>query len=196
MFKMSDIIDEKLRQWTQGKSEIDARIAIYNKIREIPYAVIPELNSPERYINIIKLNRGSCTPKHFLLCHMYQRIGLEVLYVVYPFRWDEFEALYPPNLRQLARAIPTSYHLACKVTLDRRLVLIDATIDPSLQKIGLPVNMNWDGQSDTLLAMKPCGAEEIYHPDEASLMPPRIVDKESFEFYNSLNFWLEKIRAS
>jgi len=193
---MADIIDEKLCQWTQGKSELDARITIYNKIRNIPYAVIPELNSPERYIDIIKLNKGSCTPKHFLLCHMYQKIGLEVLYVVYPFRWDEFETMYPPDLRQLARAMTTSYHLACRVNLDGRLMLVDATIDPPLQKIGLAVNIEWDGRSDTLLAMQPCGAEEIYHPNEALLMPPRIVDKESLEFYNSLNFWLEKIRAS
>jgi len=196
MLKMADIIDENLHQWTRGKSGVDARIAIFNKIRDIPYAVIPELISPERYIDILKLNKGSCTPKHFLLCNMYQRIGLEVLYVVYPFRWDEFETIYPPDLRQRARSMPTNYHLACKVNLDGRLVLVDATIDPALQKVGLPVNMHWDGINDTLLAMEPCGEEEIYHPDEAHLMQPRVLDKESMEFYDRLNFWMEKLRGN
>jgi len=184
------------RRRTGAASAIDARITIFNKIRDIPYAVIPELISPERYIDMLKLNKGSCTPKHFLLCNMYQRIGLEVLYVTYPFRWDEFEAIYPPSLRELASSMPTSYHLACKVNLDGRLALVDATIDPALQKVGLPVNMKWDGINDTLLAMEPCGEEEIYHPDEAYLMQPRVVDKKSMEFYDSLNFWMEKLRDS
>ena len=191
---MADIIDQKLHEWAQGKSEIDTRIAIYYQIRDIPYAVIPDLISPAQYTDMLKFNRGSCTPKHFLLCQMYQRIGLEVWYAVYPFRWDEFEAIYPAKLRRQARDMPPGYHLTCRVNINDNLVLVDATLDPPLQKLGLPVNEEWDGISDTLLAMKPCGEEELYHPSEAFLMQPRIADPKSRAFYDDLNLWLEQIR--
>jgi len=192
----TDIIDRKLLEWTHGKSAKDARIAIFYKIRDIPYAVIPELNHPERFVDILKLNRGSCTPKHFLLCHMFQKIGLEVLYAVYPFQWSDFEALYPPELQELAKTMPISYHLACKVNIEGNLVLVDATIDPALQKLGLPVNEKWDGFKDTLLAMNPCGEEQLYHPSEAHLMQPPNTDEKSLAFYDGLNSWLEKVRRS
>jgi hypothetical protein len=90
---MTKTIDLKFREWSQGKSSADARVSIYYKIRDIPYAVIPEVSSPEQCASIVNWNRGSCTPKHLLMCEMYQRLGLEVLYAVYPFRWDAFEAI-------------------------------------------------------------------------------------------------------
>ncbi len=191
----TDIVDRKLREWTHGKSAKDARITIFYKIRDIPYAVIPELNDPERYKDVLKLNRGSCTPKHFLLYYMYQKIGLEVLYAVYPFRWSDFATIYPPELQELAETMPLSYHLACKVDMDGKLVLVDATIDPALQKIGLPVNKRWDGFSDTLLAVNPCGEEQLYHPSEVRFMQLPITDEKSLAFYNRLNLWLEEIRG-
>jgi len=191
---MTDIVNHKLREWVQGKSATEARITIYCMIRDMPYAVTPELNNPERYLDVLKLNTGSCMPKHLLLCNMYQRIGLEVLFAVYPFRWDEFELLYPPELRKLAKDMPTSYHLACKVNIDGKITLVDATLDPALEKVGLPVNKEWDGKKDTLLAVIPCDEEQLYHPSEAHLVQPRPLDKKSLAFYNGLNSWLEKVR--
>jgi hypothetical protein len=97
----TNIIGLKLHEWIGGMNAIEARVAIFYKIRDIPYAVTPELNNYGQYIDIIKLNRGSCTPKHLLLCYMYQKIGLEVLYAVYPFKWGDFETIYPPELQKL-----------------------------------------------------------------------------------------------
>jgi len=189
------IIEKKLCEWTQGKSPKDARIAIFYKIRDIPYAVTPKLNNPQRYHDILKLNRGSCTPKHLLLCHMYQKLGLEVLFVVYPFRWSDFSSVYPPELLKLAEAMPISYHLACKVDIAGRLALVDATIDPALQKIGLVANMEWDGCGDTLLAVNPYGEEQLYHSSEAKLMQPPVTNKSMLTFYKKLNAWLQSIRG-
>ena len=114
--------------------------------------------------------------------------------MVYPFRWDEFESIYPTDVGKLSKDMPLSYHLACKVDIDGRLVLVDATLDPALEKVGLPVNKDWDGITDTMLAIHPCGMEEIYHPSEAHLMQPRITDNKSLSFYNGLNSWLEELR--
>ena len=191
---ITGLIEQRFREWTQGKNSTDARVSIYQSIRDIPYAVIHELVDAERYVEILKLWKGSCTPKHFLLCNMYQRLGMLVLYVVYPFRWDEVEIDYPPRLRRLAEELPTSYHLACRVDIDGELVLVDATLDPTLTRLGLPVNEEWDGMSNTLLPISPCGKEQLYHPSEAYLIQARR-DEKSLAFYNELNLWLEEVRG-
>ncbi|MBI3930649.1 MAG: hypothetical protein HY325_01350 [Chloroflexi bacterium] len=187
-----NVIDKKFRDWTKGKSPQEARIDIYQRIRDIPYAVIPELTGPQNYADILKVNQGSCTPKHFLLGDMYQKLGILILYAVYTFRWDELEVDYPPRLKNLAKGLPVSHHLACKADIEGKLVLLDATLDLALGTLGLPVNRDWDGLSDTLLPIEPLD-EEIYHPSEAKLMSP-LFDEKSLAFYQELNLWLEKVR--
>jgi hypothetical protein len=190
---MTDIAEEQFNRWVKGKSEVEARVTIFEMIRDIPYAVIPELNDSERYLDILGVGKGSCMPKHLLLCNMYQRLGLTVLYAVYPFRWDELEIDYPPKLKRLAKAMPPSHHLACKVDIDGRLVLVDATLDPPLEKLGLPVNKEWDGKSDTLLPIKSGDGEEVYHPSESYGVRSQS-DEKALIFYNELNLLLDKIR--
>ena len=46
-------------------------------------------------------------------------------------------------------------HLACRVYLEDRYVLVDATVDPPLGRIGLPFAQSWDGKSDTPLPVLP-----------------------------------------
>ncbi len=201
------LIEQRFQEWTQGKNSIEARVSIFQKIRDIPYAVIPELVSAERYTEILKLNKGSCTPKHFLLGNMFQRLGLMVLYAVYPYRWGEgWDDInmqldfgpgqdYLARLRKMAEEMPLSHHLACRVDIDGELVLVDATLDLALGRIGMPVNQAWDGMSDTLLPMNPCGEEELYHPSEAYLMQAEYNEKQ-LAFYREFNSWLEKVRSS
>ena len=189
---MADVFEEKFREWTAGKNPQAARINIFERIRDIPYAVVPELIDPENYIGVLETNRGSCTPKHLLLCSMYERLGIPVLFATYPFKWAELEIDYPPGLRRLAGNVPPDYHLACKADIEGRMVLVDATLDLPLQKLGLPVNKEWDGISDTLLAVKPLD-EELYHPSEAKLMEPVFAEK-ALPFYEELNAWLEELR--
>ena len=190
-----DLFEQKFREWTEGKDAVQARINIYRQIRDIPYGVIPELNHPEKYIEILNLRMGSCTPKHFLLGNMFQRLGLVVLYAVYPFQWYEHTIEYPPSLRQLARELPVSHHLACRVEINGRFILIDATLDPPLKKLGLPVNEDWDGFSDTILPMNPCGEEELYHPSEA-LPTQAQYDKTALAFYRELNAYFQSVRQT
>ncbi len=191
---MVDIVEDYFREWIQGKNLKDSMIAVFNKIRDIPYAIIPDLNDPVGFAKILTRNRGSCAPKHFLLCAMFQKLGLQVLYTVYPFRWDEFENIYPSDLRELARDMPVSHHIACKVDIGGRLVLVDATLDPALEVLGLPVNKDWDGINDTQLPVKPCGEEQLYHPTEARRIQTGQPDEVALAFYYGLNSWLESLR--
>jgi len=191
---MFELIEKKFREWTQGRNPLEARINVYQKIRDIPYAVIPDLIDSQYYVNILRLGKGSCTPKHFLLCDLYQRLEMVVLYAIYPFRWDDVEIDYPANLRRLAKAMPLSHHLACKVDIGGKFVLVDATVDLALKRLGLPVNKAWDGIRDTLLPITPLGEEQLYHPSEALLLQRVPPDEKSLIFYDELNAWLEKVR--
>lgn len=192
---MDDIIIKHLEKWVGTRRGKEALVSIFNHIRDIPYAILPELNHPQNFRRILEINAGSCTPKHLLMAEMYRRLGLDVLLVVYPYRWAEFEGLYPPSLWKLAQLMPPVNHLACKVFINGRYVLVDATVDLPLGSIGLPVNPNWDGESDTLLPVLPTGEEDIYFPEEAELMPPPDLDDTALAFYRGLNEYFERIRT-
>lgn len=191
---LPEIFAERFAQWTDGKIPTQAILSIYENVRNIPYAVVPELNDTERYVEILTYGKGSCMPKHLLLGQMYERLGLLVLYAVFPFRWDQAEIDYPPHLRRLAEKLPPAYHLACRVNINEELILVDATLDPALGKLGLPVNRTWDGVSNTLLPINPIGDEYLYHPSEAHLTQKSYPDEKAIEFYNALNQWLEEVR--
>ncbi len=74
-------------------------------------------------------------------------------------------------------------------------MLVDATIDTALAAIGLPVNRNWDGFSDTLPAVEPAGEEQLFHPSEASSTSNPLTDEAHLEFFQRLNSWLDEVRG-
>lgn len=191
------LLDETFHRWTTGLDPVQARIRIFERVRDIPYAVLPELIDAGRYVDILRLGRGSCTPKHFLLAEMYRRLGLLVLFAVYPFHWGQrAEVLesYPARLKEMADRQPRGYHLACKVEIGGRLVLVDATLDAALSRLELlPVNLRWDGVTDTQLPMTPTGEETVFHPIEAHRMQP-LVTADALEFYAFLNQCMEDVR--
>lgn len=189
----ADQVESKYREWTEGRDPTAARISVFEKIRDIPYAVIPSLVSYEHFQEILNLGQGSCTPKHFMLCHMFQKLGLTVLYAVYPYRWEDLDIDYPRSLRRMATSLPTSHHLACRVELSGDLALVDATVDLPLKGLGLPVTEDWNGLSDTVLPVKPCGEEQLFHPSEARLMQFE-ADENSLAFYAAMNSWLAAFR--
>lgn len=191
---LADSVGAALCAWTAGLGRREALIEVYRRIRDIPYAIVPELVDPTGYVRILEVGKGSCSPKHFLLCNMFQRLGVEVLYAVFPFEWGASGVLYPDRIKRLAAGAGQGYHLACRVAVEGRLALVDATLDPPLRKLGLPVNPDWDGRSDTLLPMVPGSPELLYHPSEAALMPVPILDEASAAFYRELNAWLETAR--
>ena len=190
---MVNPIELSFKEWINGRHAVEARISIFEKIRDIPYAVVPEVNSARDYVRMLTVGKGSCTPKHFLLRDMYEKLGLAVLYVVYPFRWSDLEVDYPSWLRKLAEAVPTSHHLACKVEIGGDLVLVDATVDSPLRQVGLPVNENWDGASDMVLPVTPVGEEQVYHPSEVRDYQARY-DEASLQFFVQMNAWLDRVR--
>jgi hypothetical protein len=54
-----DVIGQKLSEWTAGQGQRQAMLTVFYKIRDIPYGILPELNSPSQYLRILETNMGS-----------------------------------------------------------------------------------------------------------------------------------------
>lgn len=198
-----DIVSEKFNEWTKGLDNLQSRIAVFNNIRDIPYALVPEiLDTHEWACSILKNEKGSCSPKHVLLGYMFTRLGIQVKYGVYPFSWDNPLIKYLDDLRKLSKIIPLGYHCALRVYINGRWVLADATWDPFLERLGFPVNKGWDGVNDTLNAVK--ALDEILFDTAQERMEYARMKKSTFnekeklsyaEFINKFNEWLIKERA-
>lgn len=158
----NDIVGVKFDEWTKGLDPLKARIAVFGHIRDIPYAIVPQLRDPcIGPAGMLKLNKGSCVPKHFLLGLLFTRMSIPVKYANYLFDWDDKKIKYTPSLRLLTREMPITAHLACKAYIGKRWILVDATWDIPLKKYGFPVNEKWDGVSDCKNAVT--SIEEIIH---------------------------------
>jgi hypothetical protein len=153
---MCALVDEKFQEWTAGLDSKHALIAIFEQIRDIPYSLAVPMTDPDTAPEqILSLGKGNCGPKHYLLAEMFRRLGYEVVYATFPFLWNDPDLIYPPDLRRMSAGLPVAYHLAVRVRIDDRWILVDATWDPPLKRAGFPVNEHWDGLTDTQCAVKP-----------------------------------------
>ncbi|MDD5073237.1 MAG: hypothetical protein PHX64_05520 [Candidatus Omnitrophica bacterium] len=206
-----DIITQKFNEWTAGKGPKEARISVFEHTRDIPYAIIAAMRDPKvGPAALIERNHGSCNPKHVLLGELFTRLGYKVKYANYAFNWDDPAVKYPPELRALTKKIPSGNHLACKVLIDGRWVLVDATWDPPLKKAGFPVNEGWDGVSDTKNAVTPISGvpsqrgEVLHDTIEERVqydtgLRARYTEEQKaayLEFVEKLNAWLETLRRN
>ena len=200
----SDIVQRAFLEWTKGLSDRDARISIFSQIRDIPYAVVPEINNPtEGPEGLLTRMKGSCLPKHFLLGRMFEMLRIPTQFLTYPFSWNVKSVAYPPELRKLAEAVPIRYHLTCKARIQEQWVVVDATWDLPLARVGFPVNDSWDGVGDTRLAVEPLG--RLVHENAEDRVSVTQTYKSSWSaddnarterFTSALNNWLEEIRKN
>lgn len=212
---MSDEFDLLLDEWTRGLSHPENIVMVFNRIRDIPYAILPDQLDPFLGpLNLLRAGRGSCVPKHFLLGILFERLGTAVRYVSIPFSWDQPGIMYPESLRTLASSLPPSYHLACRAYLGRRWVLVDCTWDYPLAAAGFPVNMHWDGISETMPAVTPLplippggledtpvteimhrssGERTTFYGEMRDIYTPGQVEARK-EFDREFNMWLDEVR--
>jgi len=197
-----DIVQEKYEEWTSGLPPEQARINVFEKIRDIAYYIDLRLLSLKKGpAGMLSAGRGSCTPKHFLLGMMLEKLGLPVKYISYPFHWKDMGLECPRAVRETALRIPVTYHHANSVFIEDKWVLLDATWDPQMEKAGFPVNARWDGKSDTALAVaagRPVEFSDIQQQDKAIKAEFRsysLTDKlELSRFTLEFNRWIGKLR--
>jgi hypothetical protein len=153
---MPSPVDKKFHDWTYSLDTCDSMVSIFEHIRDIPYSLVVPMpdpkTSPEQ---LLVEGKGSCGPKHYLLAEMYRKLNLSVVYATIAFSWNDPDLRYPPELRKQAARLPIAHHLACRVQVGCRWILVDVTWDSPLAKAGFPVNDHWDGYSKTKCAVKP-----------------------------------------
>ena len=200
---IQDMVAERLHDWTRGLNEREARIRVFERIRDVPYTLIQELIDPEKGpIGILTGNKGSCSPKHYLLGLMLRQMGIPTNFATCLFRWGDAPVDYPPQVRSLAEQMPIGYHLACRAYVGGRWILVDATWDPPLANLEFPVNENWDGLADTHVALVALG--QIIHEsarqraEYVSSLTAWHTHRENDlteAFYSEFNKWIEAARA-
>ncbi len=153
---MTSLVNDAFAEWTEGLDIRQSMISIFSQIRDIPYSPGILLSKPETSPELLLASgKGSCGPKHYLLAEMFRKLNLHVVFATIAFLWNDQDILYPPELGKLAEQLPVEYHLACRVQVGCRWILVDATWDRPLTKAGFPVNDHWDGYSEMGWAVKP-----------------------------------------
>ena len=193
----------KFRSWTDGLDPIESRIALFERVRDIPFRPTVNLYSdrdaPER---TIAQNFGGSEAKSILLGTLFEMLNIRIMYVTYSFRWENLRVDYPSSLRQYVRAIPVSFHTALKAEIDGEWMLVDPSYDLPLGKVAFRLNRSWNGFSEMMLGV--VEREEIVHTDpieraKYAKLRHDHYDEEQLasltEFYEKLNLWLETLRA-
>jgi hypothetical protein len=153
---MTSLVNATFAEWTEGLDSRESMISIFSRIRDIPYfLMVPASDHKTSVEQLLITGKGSCGPKHYLLADMFRKLNLSVVFATIAFSWDDPDLHYPPQLRKLATRLPIAHHLACRVQVGCRWILVDATWDSPLSKAGFPVNDHWDGYSETRCAVKP-----------------------------------------
>ncbi len=141
-----DVIEAFVRDTVFGFSPRSARIALFNAVRDLPYAT----DAASDAATLIRARRGNCLAKADVLACGFTQLGYRVRTV----RW-----LYRlPGAPAEVALLPSrdDVHTALEVFLGQRWRLMDATHDPPLAAIGLTVN-DWEGQDGTQPAFVPLG---------------------------------------
>ena len=196
----NDILDDLISSWAYS-SRLPESSTIFYKIRNIPYMLYPELmNNWAGALEMLRRNCGSCSPKHFLMARMFNRLNLETRLVTYPFVWQEQSIIFPAKLKIFLHKLPISYHVACQIKVNNEWLSVDATFDPPLKKFGFIVN-EWGGKNSTPISFY--YREKIVHKSEddrseyvkgmRSLIPDeqKILEK---KFHQELNVLFEELR--
>lgn len=153
---MTSLVNVTFAEWTHGLDTRGSMISIFSHIRDIPYSLsVPMSGAETSAEKLLVAGKGSCGPKHYLLAEMFRKLNVSVVYATIAFSWNDPALHYPPGLREQAARLPIAHHLACRVQIGCRWVLVDATWDCPLAKAGFPVNDHWDGYSETRCAVKP-----------------------------------------
>ena len=196
------IIESYFDRLATSQNPPTKRVALFDSVRDITYKIVPNIrNSIEGPEAILEMKCGSCTPKHFLLGQLFERLDIPVGYVSYPFYWSAQKIPYTAKLCEAAKDLPFETHLAIKARIGGNWVLVDATWDLELDGSGLPINKGWDGLSNTILAVDPI--EKVSHASagKRDLYVEEIKSKWSADeqrrmlaFYKLFNGWLEDFR--
>ncbi len=164
---------------------VEKIIEIFERVQKIPYKVCQF----EREKIDENLPFGDCRHKSELLKNLLEAEGIEVRRIKVLFDWRDLP-LPEEILKVLDNSDKIWAHDLLKVKINKVWIKIDCTWNPELQKIGFPVQNNWDGKSDTLQITK--GDLKFIEESDFNKYSIKIIHKEATRFANLLNNFLFK----
>jgi hypothetical protein len=192
-----DPVREAFRIWTQGCTPLQARIALFTRVRDIPYRY-PASRHPAE---VLQNGYGACSGKHYLLGDMYRLLGLRVRHMICTHRFNESPLVFPAPMQDMLRRNEiVDLHDYLQIALDGEWVDIDATWPCALREYGFPVNDDWDGRTAMLLSVVPeelAIAErdpERLKDELLSKLTPRQRTLRK-QFLEALNAWVQDLSA-
>lgn len=140
-------------------------------------------------------DKAVCSEKHFFLAKEFKRLGIPVKFLLVKFSWKDL-----PISKEVEQAVdkqknPFHWHVALKIKPRNKWIHLDATWDLGLKESGLPVVEQWDGKSDTKLAVKPIRIIEIpfFMHGILEFIGKRVRDKHK-GLQKALSKWIEQKR--
>lgn len=148
----NDIIRETFQAWTENCDPLQARIRLFEQVRDIPYSY-PASRDP---VEVLRQRRSSCSGKHYLLGEFFRMLGLRVRHMICTHRFNESPLVFPAPMQEMLRKNEiVDLHDYLQIAIDETWVDIDATWERGLRDFGFPVNDDWDGKSAMLLSVVP-----------------------------------------
>lgn len=171
-------------------------ITLFELVRDIPYGNIGSRN-PKK---VWEHQKGTCSGKHLLLGKLYEAVGIKVKYMMCLSKFNFLQIKFPKDIQLILRkhAIP-DYHNFLKI-FNKKWITVDATFDSRLKKRGFPVNLNWDGKKNCIIAFKPLKVLEVRDviaekKRKLNELPKEIQDIRK-DFINKVSKWMEKARKT
>lgn len=189
-----------LAEWCPGCSSQEALVRVFEKVRDIPYGSTGE-RDPQR---ILEAGLGSCSGKHLLLKGLFDQLGYQsrILTCYHYFNEALPAREYPEPLQTLITQYTIiDFHHVVQLQQNTKWLIVDVTWDPPLLAYGFPVNMNWKGDTDTQVAVKPrkwyAPVEDLITFKEQLLMGLTAEEREIRKrFLELLTAWFTTLRTS
>jgi hypothetical protein len=128
---------------------------IYHAVRKIPYGSTGERDP----VKIIANNLGSSSGKHILLRDLLREVDWEAEIITMFTHFNRGVPSHPAMPADLRAMIDgedvCDFHHYVRVRIREGWHKLDATWHDALISYGFPVNRDWEGQSDTVLAATP-----------------------------------------
>ena len=193
----NDLIRQTVQSWTKNCNPVQSRIALFERVRDIPYAY-PASRDP---VEVLESGRGSCSGKHYLLGEMYRVLGLKVRHMICTHRFNEAPIVFPPHMQaMLQKNEIIDLHDYLQLSINDAWIDVDATWERGLREFGFPVNEEWDGTKGMLLSVVPedfAVAErdpERLKEELLSKLTPRQRTLRK-QFLELLNDWVQELTA-
>lgn len=184
-------------KWTKGLDPVGARIALFERVRDLPYCY-PASRDP---VEVLTTGRGSCSGKHYLLGELFRCLGLPVRHMLCTHRFNESPLPFPEEMQAVLRRNEIlDVHDYVQLSVDDRWIDVDVTWELGLREFGFPVTDEWDGKSSMLLTVIP--EEQIpVNGDPAKIKEEvlaRLTPRQRAlrkQFLESLSKWVDELAA-